>query len=62
MIGDIFLFIKIMFQQESITLKCSVIQTSHFNPVDNPKTSSEVQMLQMFYQLLMAMNSAKYCA
>jgi len=50
MIGDIFLFIKIMFQQESITLQCSVIQTSLFNPVDNPKTSSEVQMLQMFYQ------------
>ena len=45
MIGHIFLSIKIMLQQMPITLQCSVIQNSHFNPVDNPKTSSMVQML-----------------
>ena len=50
MFGHIFLFNKIMLQQESITLQYSVIQTSHFNPVDNPKTSSIVQILQMFNQ------------
>ena len=45
MIGHIFLSIKIMLQQMPITLQCSVIQNSHFNPVDNPLTSSMVQML-----------------
>lgn len=48
MFKHIFLFIGVTFQQESITLLYGVIQTSHFNHVDNQKSSSIVQIMHMF--------------